>query len=147
MKFKCTSLALSCNTSFSSSQVFAGFMDCTKLAGDTRGLRGRYPAPEPTPSASYGLPSDVLSSTFKHECYITERSLMQNLFFSNSTLRNNIPVGQKSKSKSIRKIGISLSAQQFSEFYQRKLPVLGNNLSLLLCKMCWTVTQSFAVTK
>lgn len=39
-----SSCFLSCNTSFSSSQLFVGFMDCAKLAGGTRGLRGRLAA-------------------------------------------------------------------------------------------------------
>lgn len=36
-----SSCFLPCNTSFFSSHLFVGFMDCAKLAGDTRGLRGR----------------------------------------------------------------------------------------------------------
>lgn len=36
-----SSCFLPCNTSFFSSHLFVGSMDCAKLAGETRGLRGR----------------------------------------------------------------------------------------------------------
>lgn len=39
-----SSCFLSCNTSFSSSQLFVGFVDCAELAGDTRELRGTLTA-------------------------------------------------------------------------------------------------------
>lgn len=97
---------LSCNTSFSSSQLFVGFMGCTKLAGGTRGLRGRLAAlfsPRANSNPFIWATCWCMAQYFWAWTWRSWMLIITEPFFFSSTLRNNIPVGQRSNKKALRR--------------------------------------------